>query len=321
MNAKIKKTMMDIKSIKIQGATNIAKASVGALSDLSKKLKNQKINLFLSEIEKSARELSLARPNEPLNQNIMNFLVSQLEKDKNCQVKILAGNFQNRCKEILRLISRNEKLIAENGAELLKQAYRNKKKPLNVFTHCNSSAVSNMLLKAREEEIPLKVYNSETRPKFQGKILAECLGKKGIKVTMTVDSAAPFLISRIDPDNIDADLVVIGCDEIASDGSVLNKIGSYSLSLSAKNAEIPLYVTGTLLKLGKNISSYKEFKIEKRSAFEIWRKRTRNLKILNYAFDIVPSEYIAGFITEFGILKPKDVRKIALKNYGGIFES
>lgn len=321
MGTNIDKVARDIKSIKIQGATNIAKASIGALFNFSKKFKNKNKKEFLSEIKKNGRKLAWARPDEPLNQNIINYLIRKLEEDKTVESDKAVANFQHSCRETLNLVFENEKLITKNGIKLIKDVFekRDGKEPVIIFTYCNSSSVSNILIGAHKSGIPIKVYNSETRPKFQGRILAKNLVKKGIDLTMTVDSAMPFLISKINQDNINADMIIIGVDMIALDGSALNKVGSYSLALSAKNSHVPFYVAGTLLKTCQDIETYKKVEIEKRKAFEVWHGAVRGLKIINYAFDIVPENFITGFITEFGILKPSDIKKVAVKNYKEIF--
>lgn len=331
----INKTIKDIKSIKIQGATNIAKASIGALLGLSKKYKvgvmpkipASKICNFLREIETNANRLAWARPDEPLNQNLIDFIMAKLEKDRRKDVRKKIADFQKSCEEALDIITENEEAITAYGVDLIKKIYKKKKKPVNVFTHCNSSSVARILVGAHKAKIKLKVYDSETRPRFQGRILAKHLTKAGIDVTMMTDSAAPFVISKNDPDKIDINLVIVGADVVGMDGGILNKIGSYSLALAAKNAKVPFYVATSLLKLRKDINSYRQIEIEKRDPTELWPafakasagKQSKGLKAINYAFDTVPPEYISGLITEFGIIKPEKLKKMAMKKYKGIF--
>jgi len=316
----IDKVIQDIRSIKIQGATNIAKASIGVLLGFGKSFSGDKPALFIKEAEKIAKQLAWARPDEPLNQNLLNYIMAKLEKDKKQDIKKKIANFQKSCQEALDLISKNEKLATVNGIELIKKIYQKKKKPVLVFTHCNSSSVAKILIGAHQAYFPLKVYDSETRPRFQGRILAKHLAKAGVSVTMMTDSAAPFVISKNDPDKIDVDLVIIGADVVGLDGSVLNKIGSYSLALAAKNAGVPFYAAASLLKIRKGIASYREIDIEKRDPTELWQRSLKGIKAINYAFDTVPPEYITGLITEFGILRPMDVKKTAGKKYKEIFK-
>nr|VDS11051.1 R15P Isomerase [uncultured bacterium] len=324
----IDKVARDIKSIKIQSATNIAKASIGALLDFSKSFKVNKnfgtpygeSFVFLREAEINANKLAWARPDEPLSQNLLNLIMARLEKDRSKDMKEKVANFQKSCQEALDLISKNERLITASGINLFKKIYQKKKKPVLVFTHCNSSSVVRILISAHKAGALIKVYNSETRPLYQGRIMAKALSKAGIKTTMMIDDAAPFVISKNDPDKINIDLIIIGADVVGIDGSVLNKIGSYSLALTAKEAGIPFYSATSLLKTRKDIDSYREIKIERRDPKEVWAESHKNVEVLNYAFDTVPSEYISGLITEFGILKPKDVKKTAVKNYKEIFK-
>lgn len=322
MMINIEKTLKDIKSIKIQGATNIAKASINVLFDFSKSFSGSNAAVFVKQAEKLAEKFSWVRPDEPLNQNLLALIIEKSKKDKSTDIKEKIANFQKYCKEALDLILRNEELVTMNGVKLIKKIHSKKKKPINIFTHCNSSSVINIIIGAHKAGLSVKVYNSETRPKFQGRIMAKNLIKNGIAVTMMTDSAAPFIISKNDPDKIDIDMVIVGADVLSGDGAILNKIGSYSLAIAAKKARVPFYSAVSLLKLRPDFNNYRQIKIEKRDTKELWNvtngKRKR-IKAINYAFDTVPPEYISGLITEFGILKPKGVKKTAIKKYKGVF--
>jgi len=41
----------------------------------------------------------------------------------------------------------------------------------------------------------------------------------------------------------------------------------------------------------------------------------KGIEIINYAFDMVPAKFITGIITEFGVIKPKDLKKAVKKYY------
>lgn len=321
LKGKIEKILKDIKSIKIQGATNIAKASIGALFDFSKDFSGRNSAVFLREAEKMAEKFSWARPDEPLNQNLLALIIAKSKSDKSADIKEKITNFQKYCKEALGLILSNEDLITANGVELIRKIYSKGKKNVVIFTHCNSSSVFKIIFGAHKAGIPVKVYDSETRPRFQGRIMAKHLVKSGIDVTMMTDSAAPFVISKNDPDKIDINLVIVGADVLSEDGAILNKIGSYSLALAAKNAGVPFYTAASVLKLRPDFDNYREIKIEKRDPTELWQRSLKEIKAINYAFDTVPPKFISGLITEFGILKSKDVKKIAMKNYKEIFKN
>jgi translation initiation factor 2B subunit (eIF-2B alpha/beta/delta family) len=133
---------------------------------------------------------------------------------------------------------------------------------------------------------------------------------------MVVDSAAPFLISKESGRELMMDLVLIGCDTILPDGACFNKIGSFSIALSAHREKVPVYVAASLLKFSREW-----IPIEMRREKEIWPGAPKGLEILNFAFDLVPREFISGYITEFGIIKPEHIYRTVKQHYPWLFLS
>ena len=148
------KICRDIKTLKIQGAENIAIAGLKAIS--------------LKRDKKSVRKLLELRETEPLLRNSVRFVL----KDYGRNYGIAMDHLKN-----------VRKRIAEVG-------YR-KFKGKKVFTHCHSSTVVEILKKAKN----VRVYNTETRPLYQGRKTARELSKNRIKVTMFVDSALEDALS------------------------------------------------------------------------------------------------------------------------------
>lgn len=294
----INQTVREIKELKIQGATNIARASLKALATEPENL------------QEGIAKLSYARPNEPLTRNCLAFVLKNLlqQKDKLPEqvVKESVALLLDRLNDI-------DQQIIKNGLPLIKSG-------TNIFTHCHSSTVVNVLKAAHEQGMNCQVFLTETRPKMQGRLTAKELTQEGIKTTLMADSAAGFTLSTLD--QIDINLVLLGADVIALDGSVVNKIGSFSIAFIAKKAKIPLYIVASLLKLDRTARSASAIPLEKRSALELWpQRRPRKLKILNLAFDPIPKELITALVTEFGKIKPKKVKAITKKNYPWIAAS
>lgn len=92
---------------------------------------------------------------------------------------------------------------------------------------------------------------------------------------------------------------------------MINKVGSYSVGLSALYANVPVYIAGNLLK----VDVHDTIQIEQRKSHEVWEDAPENLEFLNFAFDKIPPKFIRGIITEFGIIKPRDVRKYIEQYY------
>lgn len=128
---------------------------------------------------------------------------------------------------------------------------------------------------------------------------------------MITDDAAPFFIDNLYESDVDIDMVIIGSDAIKMDGSVYNKVGSFGIALAARHSKIPVYVVGSLTK----IDTENSVKIEKRSGKEVRPEAPKGLGIINYAFDKVPAKFITGIITEYGVIKPRDIKRMLKKNY------
>jgi len=300
---KIKKLILDIKKIKIQGATNVCLATLEILKLTAKQNKNLPLKQFLKKTKNIAEKASLIRATEPMAQNAVKYVFFKLKnssiKDTETALKLI-NKYSD---EFVKTLKKNKQVLFKKGINIVKKQDK-------VFTHCHSSAVENILIGSKNKKI--KVFNTETRPLFQGRTTAQKLTKAGINTTMLVDSAADFFISKHSGKHLMMDKIIIGCDSISWDGSIVNKIGSYGIALAAKYNKVPLYIAGNLFK----VDSDNIVDIEIREDSEVWQKRDqKHFDIINFAFDYVPAEFITGIICEFGILKPKDIKKTVLKHY------
>lgn len=181
-----------------------------------------------------------------------------------------------------------------------------------IFTHCHSSGVVRILKEAKKQGKKFEVINTETRPLYQGRKTAKELSEAGIKVMNIVDSAAGDALSRGGMIK-KADLMMIGCDAILSDGSAINKIGSGMFAEIAYDNKVPVYVVGNSWKFSKN-----KIEIEMRNYQEIWKNTSKSIKIKNPAFEKVDKKNIKGIISELGILKPEQFVKAVKKKYNWI---
>jgi len=257
--ARINKIIKEIKQVKIQGARNIAKSALYAYSLLPTKTTKLK--------------LIKARITEPMLINTLKYY-EKYGKKKTLQHFSQAQNKINQLAV---------KLIKNNSI---------------IFTHCHSTNVINALIYARKKVKKFQVYNTETRPLFQGRITARELKKAGIKVTMFLDSAMDDAITE-------SDIIFLGADAILKSG-VVNKIGSEAIAEIASIRKKPLYIIADSWKFTEHV------KLEQRNFKEVWKNAPKNIKIRNPAFELVPGKYIKAIISELGILKlDKFVRKVS----------
>ena len=111
-------------------------------------------------------------------------------------------------------------------------------------------------------------------------------------------------------------IVFVGADRIAMNGDVANKIGTYNHAVLARENKIPFYVVAPLSTFDPKIDHGEEIVIEERSAKEVAAPfgkylTTRKAKVFNPAFDVTPSNYIKGIITEKGIIRPPYKKNIS----------
>jgi ribose 1,5-bisphosphate isomerase len=280
-------TVKKIKSLEIQGAENIAVAAVKAFSiKLAETTSSQKLKRY-------KKALVEARATEPALKNALDYCLANFATNPKI-VKHVLAHFKD-----------SRPVISKNGAALIKNG-------MKVFTHCHSSTVRRILEEAKAQGIKFTVYNTETRPRWQGRITATELSKKGIKVTHMVDSAGRSMIRG-------CDLFLIGCDSITRSGKVINKIGTEALFDAANEEKIPVYVCTNSWKFDTESTSKKDTEIEERDPKEVWEKAPRNITIYNPAFEKIDLNKTTGVITELGVIKPRKLERTIKKNHPYIF--
>ena len=144
----------------------------------------------------------------------------------------------------------------------------------------------------------------ETRPRLQGAALSAWeLAHLGVPCTVIVDGASGLLMRRGE-----VDVVLVGCDRVAANGDVANKIGTYNLALAARAHGIPFYVCAPGSSIDRSTPDGDAITIEERPEEEITAIRgvavaAAGAKAWNPAFDITPAHLISGIITEFGVVR------------------
>ena len=202
--------------------------------------------------------------------------------------------------QLIQHFKKNQQIINKQVLKLIKNN-------LVIFTHCHSSSVVQALIYAKKKGRKFEVYNTETRPLYQGRKTARELRKNKIKVTMFVDSAAAIAIEKENiNDKIHADLILFGTDAILKEG-VINKVGSGMFAEIAHANKVPVYIIADSWKYARKI------KLEQRDSKEIWD--TKKVLIKNPAFELIKRKYVTGIVSELGILSYGEfLRKVRKRN-------
>lgn len=308
----IKSIWHAIKTLMVRGAPAIGIAAAMGVVLGIKDIHAKNTDAFLKELKQVTTYLGTSRPTAV---NLFWGLtrmerVAQENKGKSVQEikEILlheALKIQNEDKAICRQ-------IGENGVGLIKDGS-------GILTHCNAGGLATadygtalaVLFKAKEQGRRITVYADETRPLLQGaRLTAWELLHAGIDVTLICDNMAAHVMKLGK-----VQCVIVGADRIAANGDTANKIGTFGVSILAKEHGIPFYVAAPVSTFDLTIKSGDEIPIEERSPEEVtngFGKKTapEGIKVFNPAFDVTPAKNITAIITEKGVIQKPSVENI-----------
>lgn len=208
----------------------------------------------------------------------------------------------------------NQKL-AENGASLIEDGD-------TIIHHCNTGSLAvvdwgtalGAIRFAHEQGKHIHLLVDETRPRLQGARLTawEC-EQYGIPYEIITDNAAGYFLR-----SGKVNKVFFGADRVAANGDVVNKVGTYMLSLAAHTNGVPVYSVFPLSTLDLSIPNGDQIPIEERDGDEVLGLEFHGepiaplgAKARNPAFDITPNNLITSLVTEAGIITPPYEQNLA----------
>ena len=164
-----------------------------------------------------------------------------------------------------------------------------------ILTHCNVSGLMPLIGEfCRKQNKKISFFVTETRPYLQGsRLTAWELKQAGFEVTIITDNMVAQVMSEGKINK-----VIVGADNLAQNGDIANKVGTYQIALLAKHFQIPFYV---LCPPASNARTGNDIKIEIRPDKELLEYRGVRLapvgaKAYYPAFDITPNNLITKHI-------------------------
>ncbi len=196
--------------------------------------------------------------------------------------------------------------MAANGLALVPERAR-------ILTHCNTGSLVTagegtafgLILAAHRAGRLAMLWVDETRPLLQGaRLTAYEARKAGLPHRVLVDSAAASLLAAGE-----VDLVAVGADRIAADGSVANKVGTYPLAVLARHHRVPFVVVAPVSTIDFDTPDGSAIVVEQRAAQEVTyligqQVAPEGSLAYNPAFDVTPPDLITAIVTERGIVQP-----------------
>jgi methylthioribose-1-phosphate isomerase len=295
-----------IKRLEVRGAPAIGIAGAMGVVLGIKSSTARDFDRFIGEVRKVADYLGTSRPTAVNLFWALRRMIETAERNRTDDIPKLKKILE---RETLKIIDEDNDIcrrIGAYGSALLKHGTK-------VLTHCNAGGLATaehgtalaVMFAAHDAGKKIHVFADETRPLLQGaRLTAWELVRAGIDATLICDNMAARVMfeGRVD-------IVITGADRIAANGDTANKIGTYGLARLAAAHGIPFYIAAPLSTVDLEIRTGKEIPIEQRNPDEVrmiggTRIAPANVKVYNPAFDVTPARYIAGIITETGIIRP-----------------
>jgi methylthioribose-1-phosphate isomerase len=203
--------------------------------------------------------------------------------------------------------------IGKNGADLIHDGD-------TVLTHCNAGELATVeygtalgvIRAAWNQGKKIKVIATETRPLLQGaRLTAYELHRDGIPVTLITDNMVGYVVHKGLVNE-----VVVGADRIVQD-AVVNKIGTFTVAIIAKEHGVPFYVAAPKSTFDLTRTS-SDVIIEERNPMEVThignrRVAASGVAVMNPAFDITPLTYVTGIVCEERVYRKEDFEKFKTK--------
>ncbi len=298
---------------------------------------------------KEASESMLQFANDPLNSNMLGGR-SHIALASGCELfmKYITRCFLelpdfNEC--IAQIISRGQRFsdisvaardrIATTGRAFIQPGS-------TVLTHGWSSVVSSLLIQAAKDT-HFEIIILEGRPDAGGaKAAANIYAKAGIPTTVVLDSAMAYVMERVD-------MVIVGAEGVVENGGIINKLGTYTLAIAAKELGKPFYVAAESFKFARlyplnqsDLPTMGEAMVEQLNFVDTacWiatggafgeKKKDgdgdgsgsvpglidlpKEVKVENALCDYTPAKYITLLFTDLGVLTPSAVSDELIRLY------
>jgi methylthioribose-1-phosphate isomerase len=281
-----------IRDMVVRGAPAIGAAAAYALAHAAR-------TMDAAALIAAARVLAAARPTAVNLAWAIDRMVRRLELDG-------PGGLGDEADHIAAEDVATNLAIAEHGQALVPDG-------ATVIHHCNTGSLATIdygtalgiLRVAHERGKRIHVFLDETRPRLQGAALSAWeLAQLGVPHTVIVDGASGLVMSRRA-----ITCCLVGCDRVAANGDVANKIGTYNLALVARAHGVPFYVAAPRSTIDLATARGADIEIEERSPDEVTQLggiaiAPAGTPVFNPAFDVTPAELVTAIITEHGVLRP-----------------
>ena len=293
--------------LKVRGAPAIGVAAAFGIYLLAKGIDTEDYDVFCRKFREYKDYLNSARPTA-VN---LSWALNRMERVCEDSRGLPVDGIRQRLKETALAMKEEDirvcRAIGEHGLTLVRPGD-------GILTHCNAGQLATCrygtatapIYLGQERGYHFRVFADETRPLLQGaRLTAYELQASGVDVTLICDNMCAAVMR-----NGWINAVFVGCDRVAANGDVANKIGTSVVATVAKRYNVPFYVCAPTSTIDMDTQTGADIVIEQRPAGEVtdmWYEKPMapaGVKVFNPAFDVTDNELITGIVTEHGVLRP-----------------
>jgi translation initiation factor eIF-2B subunit delta len=288
---RIEEVIAPIRDDLTSGAAELALQGISAFRTLMAEAENDSPEAVKKLLEDAVQALVKAHPAMAPLFHLGNNVLLAIKSSKD--TKAILTDADNSLDAFENRLCESAEKIAEHAFELIPPGDL-------VFAYSFSSTVVSSLLAARARGKYFRVACTEARPSMEGRKLADMLSSGGLEVIHTFDSAMGLIVPQ-------CRIAFMGCDCVGRPG-IVNKVGSWLLALACKEQGIPLFALAGTEKFVTD-ERFFEFEDHERPGSEVWNDPPKGVKVLNRQYEPVPFSWLAGVVTEHGIIQERDIEK------------
>ena len=281
------KLIQSIAMDKYHGAEWLSNAALGTMIAIALNASADDADELQAALKSYARRITESRPSMTPITNKLGMFYSSLPEG--VALNELRAAATKSASMIIKESRKDRSRLVENAKSVLGE-------PATVFTISDSSTVADLVLGVGAKNVVV----TESRPQMEGRNLAERLAGEGVNVLLVVDAAAAMFMES-------ADVAVVGADSVLYDGSFVNKVGTRTVALAARDQGVPFYVVCSTSKF--NVMNYlgRGVELEEKDPAEV--AEIEGVNVRNPYFEVIPGRLVTGIITELGVMEPLDIRR------------
>jgi eIF-2B alpha/beta/delta-like uncharacterized protein len=279
--------LLSIAEDRYHGAEWLSNAALGTMIAIALNASADDADELREIMKNYARRIAESRPSMTPITNKLGMFYSRLPEG--AALNELRAAATKSASMIIKESRKDRSRLVENAKSVLG-------KPDTVFTISDSSTVADVVLGVGAKNVVV----TESRPQMEGRNLAQRLAGEGVNVLLVVDAAAAMFMES-------AAVAVVGADSVLYDGSFVNKVGTRTVALVARDQGVPFYVVCSTSKF--NVMNYlgRGVELENKDPAEV--AEIEGVNVRNPYFEVVPGRLVTGIITEMGVMEPLDIRR------------